>query len=151
MAPIATVVIRKMDIAMKNMKYNGSYASNDLMDTAGPYKDASESTPSLSESGSEEPLHSKASKPRSKRRYHKRENRYVKRHLSSFRSSNEKYQSCSESEFEGDDRSVHKRHNRQRRVEDSGTDRDSLIYTCENSRHRQRKKGLIAHPVNGHF
>lgn len=53
MASIVAIVRHETDPAIENMKYIISYPSNELIVTADPYTDGSESLQSSSESGTE--------------------------------------------------------------------------------------------------
>lgn len=71
MAPMATFVRCKMDVAIVSLKYSVAFASNELMDTVEPYKDGSESLQSCRDSRSDDPPGRKSSKQHSKRRHDK--------------------------------------------------------------------------------
>lgn len=65
MASNVTFVKRGTYTTIENKKYSVIYASQNLMDTAGPSNDGSESLPSRSDSGTEKPLRNKLLKRRS--------------------------------------------------------------------------------------
>lgn len=102
MAPVATFVRGKTNGAMKDKKNSTAVAPKTLVNISLTFEDDTESSPSTSDSGSEEIPRRKYTKSCSKRHYSKRRSKDVKRYSSFSKWSKEKYDTCSKVEFDED-------------------------------------------------
>lgn len=115
------------------------FAIKDPINSVDTYININELPPSCSDSRSNELPCKMSSRRRSKRHHFKHENKDVKRHLGSSKSSKDKYDPRSESESEEEDRLMHKKNVRHRRIRDSGTDSESSVYRHD-SKHGHDKE-----------
>lgn len=91
-----------MTTEMEHRKYSNTYAWNDPMDTLPAFQDDRKSLASYCNSGDEEVSFGKLSKRRSGRHHSKRSKKDLNRLFSSYKSSKQKYDTCSETEVGND-------------------------------------------------